>query len=98
MSTDATPRVEQIPDPCGLELERIWDEETQKNLLEAALARVKCKVNPKHLQIFDQYVLKGKSAREVAQIFQVKIPVVHLAKYRVSKKLKRELEDLKSIL
>jgi len=36
-------------------------------MLEAAVARVKEKVDPKQFQIFDCYALKGWSAEDVAQ-------------------------------
>src|SRR5215468_10732293 len=51
----AEPPAEEIA--VGAELEAIWDQEWEKNLLEAALERVKCQVAPEQFQIFDLYCL-----------------------------------------
>ncbi|MGZ5022630.1 MAG: RNA polymerase sigma factor, partial [Chthoniobacterales bacterium] len=53
-----TATIERIADPAGLELDEIWDEEWRRNRLQAAVARVKRKVDPKQYQIFDCYVFK----------------------------------------
>src|SRR5258708_3668503 len=54
--TARTSTVEKIPDPAGLDIEIIWDEEWRKNLLDAAIERVRRQVDPKQFQIFDSYV------------------------------------------
>src|SRR6266516_3939557 len=48
--TQRTSTVERMPDPNGFELEAAWDDEWQKNLWAAALARVKAQVKPKQFQ------------------------------------------------
>jgi RNA polymerase sigma-70 factor (ECF subfamily) len=47
-----------VADPEAGNLEQVWEEEWEKNLFDAALARVKQRADPKHLQIFDCYALK----------------------------------------
>ena len=49
--SSTTSTVEKIPDPAGFELESIWDEEWKKNLIDAALERVKRQVNAKQYQM-----------------------------------------------
>src|SRR6266487_2006145 len=48
-----TGTIEPLPDPAGDRFGQIWEDEWQRNMLEAAVARVKEKVDPKQFQIFD---------------------------------------------
>ncbi len=61
-----TATIDRISDPAGLDLQTVWDEEWRKNRLQAAVARVKRKVDPKQYQIFDCYVFKQWPAQKVA--------------------------------
>ncbi len=90
----STSQLEQIPDPNGLVLEKVWDEEWRKNLTQRALARVKRKVKPKYFQIFDLYVLKGQPGDKVARIVGVGRGQIYLVKHRIASMLKRELDSL----
>ena len=63
-------------------------------LLAAALEKVKPRVDLKQWQIFDLYVLKEWSARDVAKALNVSIGRVYLAKHRISALAKRELKRL----
>ncbi|MGZ5538477.1 MAG: RNA polymerase sigma factor, partial [Chthoniobacterales bacterium] len=86
-----TATIERIADPAGLELDEIWDEEWRRNRLQAAVARVKRKVDPKQYQIFDCYVFKEWPAQKVASELRVTIAQVYLAKHRLAALLKKEL-------
>src|SRR5829696_9196663 len=76
--------LERIPDPAGVDLEAIWNEEWEKNLADAALARVKEQVNPKQFQMFNFYVLKQWPVKDVAKTLGVTATQVYLAKHRIS--------------
>src|SRR5262245_5816957 len=52
--------VEELPDPAGVNLEAVWDDEWEQNLLDSALARVKHRVNSKKFQIFNLCVVKQR--------------------------------------
>ena len=94
-STAGTATVEQIADPRQSELEAIWDEEWEKNLMHAAAERVKRQVDPRQYQVFDLYVMKEWPARKVASALKVNIGRVYLAKHRIGGMLKREINCLK---
>ena len=47
-----TATIERISDPNSEDLDRLWEQEWQKNLLEVALAKVKRRVNAKQYQMF----------------------------------------------
>ena len=86
--------VDSMEDTKAGTLERIWDAEWQKNLADAALARVKTQVSPKQYQIFDCYVIREWDAERVKSQLGVSMTQVYLAKHRVGKILKKELDRL----
>jgi RNA polymerase sigma-70 factor (ECF subfamily) len=54
--TGLTDAINRVPDPAGVRLEAVWNEEWEKNMISAALERVKSKVSPK------QYVRSARAA------------------------------------
>ena len=98
-STDDTSRTdtaESVPDPAGLELDAVWDEEWRKNLVDGAIERVKQQVTPKQFQIFDLSVLKSLPVREVTKLLKVNAAQVYLARHRVSALVKKEVTSLEA--
>jgi RNA polymerase sigma factor (sigma-70 family) len=81
---------------CGVppELEKLWEEEWQTNLLGAALAKARRRVDPQQYQLFDCYVNKEWPAERVAQTFAVSLNQVYLAKHRVTELIKEEVERI----
>ena len=69
--TQRTATVERVADPKPFDLEAAWDAEWDRNLWDAALARVKLKVRPKQFQMFDLYVVKEWPVKEVARALGV---------------------------
>ena len=91
-----TATIERIPDPDGVDLDAMWQEEWQQNLLAAALERVKRKVDARHYQIFDCAVVKQWSASKVAKELGVNIAQVYLVKHRLAGLLKREVKAIEA--
>jgi len=91
-----TATVERLPDPMGLELEAVWEEEWEKNLMEAAIERVKKRVDPKHYQIFDLYAVKGWPVTKVARTLKVNCGRVYLINHRIKKLIKKEINYLQT--
>jgi RNA polymerase sigma factor (sigma-70 family) len=89
-----TATIERIPDSHAVDLDTLWEKEWQENLFEAAVARVKKKVDPKQFQVFDCYVRKEWPAQKVAAQLRVSIGQVYLARHRVSALLKKEIKAL----
>ena len=86
----------EIADPKGLELERIWDEEWQKTLIQTALTSLKRTVSPKQFQIFKCHCIDEWSVKEVCKALNVNRAQVYMAKQRVGKLFKQELELVRS--
>ena len=85
-----------ISDPKGLELERIWDEEWHKNLIDSSLTRIKRIVSPKQFQIFKCYCIDEWTVTEICKALNVNSAQVYMAKQRVGKLFKQELELVRS--
>jgi len=91
-----TSTIARAIDPAGPELEAVWNTEWRRNLLDAALQRVKGKVSARQYQIFDCYVVKEWPAQRVQRDLGVNIAQVYLAKHRVAALLKKEIELLQA--
>ena len=86
----------RIPDEQSGQWEQTWDEEWQKNLMETAVQRVKRRVSIEQFQMFDLFVLKQWPARDVAKTLSVTIAHVYVAKHRISKLIRKEVEALEA--
>jgi RNA polymerase sigma factor (sigma-70 family) len=93
-SRSGTCLMESIPDPNGSKLESIWDAEWEKNLMEAAIQRIKRVVKAKWYQAFELYALRKWPARRVAAGLGLNVGQVYLAKHRVARLLKNEVARL----
>ena len=82
--TPHTSSTARIPDPAGLELEKVWDEEWQANLISAALDRVQRQVSAKHYQMFYLHVIRGVTVEKVAAATGVKPNEIYLVKHRLT--------------
>ena len=87
--------IREVPDPASLALDAIWDEEWQKNLIDAALERIKVQINPEHYQIFYLSAVKGMEPRRTAKLLSISISRVYLVRHRVGSLFKKEIEALK---
>ncbi len=94
-NNDAIDLLDQIPDSAG-GLAEIWDAEWEANVWEAAMERVKRKVDLKHYQIFDLFVFKHLSALEISRTMEVNPARVYFIKHKVQKLLKRECDAIRA--
>jgi RNA polymerase sigma factor (sigma-70 family) len=97
-TSTGTSAIEAMIDPAGSKLEAVWDEEWESNLIDAALERVKTKVDSKQYQIFDLHVLKKWPVLKVAKMLSVNPGRVYLSKHRIGKLLKEEVNRLRTKL
>jgi RNA polymerase sigma factor (sigma-70 family) len=81
---------------ADLAFEDLWDEEWHKNLLEAALERVKRKVAPEHYQIFYLHSLKGMPARDIGELLGVSLAKVYVVRHRVARLIKSEIRAIEA--
>jgi RNA polymerase sigma-70 factor (ECF subfamily) len=86
--------MEKIPDPDAGALDRIYEEEWQKNIYTVALERVRKRVDAKQFQMFDCYAIKEWPVADVAKNLDVTVAMVYTAKHRVSELIKDEAQRL----
>lgn len=91
-----TGTLEGLPDPEGLKLEAVWDEEWEKNLMDAAVQRVKKKVDPRHFQAFDLYVIRQWPVSKVARTLRMNPGRVYLVKHRINNLIRKEIAYLQT--
>jgi RNA polymerase sigma factor (sigma-70 family) len=84
----------EMADPVEPGLEALWKEEWEKNLMDAALERVKRQTRPQHYQIFYLLMVKRQSVAEVSELLGVSRAQIYLAKHRVGALVKREVARL----
>ena len=75
-------------------IETAWNEEWEKSTFDAALARVRAAINPRHFQVFDYCVLKEWPASKVAATLGLNAAQVYLAKHRVAQAMKRAVRRI----
>jgi len=95
--TRLTSTIDRLAGQDGRDLNQIWDDEWKQNLLNAALTRLKKKIDPKQFQIFDCYVQKQWPAQKVAERLRVNVAQVYLVRHRVTRLLKKEVQALEKM-
>ena len=87
--------VDLVPDPAADALDEVWQREWEQNLLDAGYRHVRAKVSSQQLLIF-RLATKGDLAlTQVAKKLGVSLAQVYLARHRVGKLLKTEVQRLR---
>jgi RNA polymerase sigma-70 factor (ECF subfamily) len=89
-----TRTIEKVVDEKEQGWTTLWDIEWERNLFNAAMAKVKRRVDPQRFQVFDLYVNKHWPPTKVAKAFGISVAQVYLAKHRVTLLLKEEVKRL----
>ena len=85
----------QIPDTMAEDtFAGLWDEEWQRNLVDAAMERVKRQVSGEHYQIFYLHSVKNMPARDIGELLGVSAAKVYVVRHRVGRLVKREVRAL----
>ncbi len=72
-----------------------WEEDWERNFIDAAVERVKRRVNPRDFQIFSFCTLQRKGSQETAKVLDVTLARVYMARHRISREIAREVARLK---
>src|SRR5262245_35030208 len=81
----------QLPDPSAARLEALWNEEWHQSLLDMARALVKRRVGERQFRMFELYVMQQLPLKDVTRLLRVNAAQVYMAKYRITRLLKKEL-------
>jgi RNA polymerase sigma-70 factor (ECF subfamily) len=85
--------LQQIADPDS-DLNRQWDEEHDRYVLNCLLDLVEEEFEPVTLQAFRRLALDGVSGAEAAQELELSVAAVYVAKSRVLARIRQEAEGL----
>jgi RNA polymerase sigma factor (sigma-70 family) len=92
--TPRTATIERVPDPNSPNLDAIWEQQWQQNLMEAALERVRQTAAAKQYQLFDLYVIKGWRVEDIIGALRVTEHQVYKAKTRILALVRKEVKRL----
>lgn len=94
--TDASPAPPEpaVTDDPAAELERV----ARRELLHAALHRLRLQVNEQHLHVYQLHLLEGWPVDKVAGFFRITSAQVYVIKNRVGKRFREELHRLRAEL
>jgi len=79
----------RVPDPAKDELDRIWEEEWERHVIEAALEKVKSQADARHYQAFYLQAIKQVPPAKVANLLGMKVDQVYVIKHRLRRCLKK---------
>ena len=86
---------EYVAEPAADALDEVWQREWEENLLNAAYRRVRSKVSAQQLLIFRLATTEELALTQVAKKLDVSLAQVYLARHRVGKLLKAEVQRLR---
>jgi RNA polymerase sigma-70 factor (ECF subfamily) len=89
----ATAALQQLADPDS-DLNRQWDQEHDRYVLDCLLDLVEEEFEPATLQAFRRLALDSASGAEVAQELGLSVAAVYVAKSRVLQRIRQEAEGL----
>jgi RNA polymerase sigma-70 factor, ECF subfamily len=89
----AVAALQEIADPDSA-LNRQWDEEHDRYVLDCVLDLVEEEFEPVTLQAFRRLALDGKSGAEAAEELGLSVAAVYVAKSRVLARIRQEAEGL----
>lgn len=85
---------EGVPQTSVDPLQQLWEEEWRQNQLQLAVERVKHKVAPRQWQMFDLAALQEWPAKRICDVLGVNRAQVYMARMRIGRLLKAEMESL----
>jgi RNA polymerase sigma-70 factor (ECF subfamily) len=91
--SDFLRRLDELESPDSA-LSRLWDREHDEHVAAALMQRVQGDFAPETWQAFRRHALEGESAVRVAEALGLSLNSVLLAKSRVLKRLRQELDGL----
>jgi len=86
--------LDQLSDPAGSKFDALWDQEWHQALLGMAEALVRRKIGARQFRMFELYVLQQLPMKQVTRELGVNAAQVYMAKYRITRLLKKEIKQL----
>ncbi len=87
--------IEAVSDPAGDQLDEVWQREWEENLIGTAFRRLRAKVGSQQLLIFRTALMDDLPTGQVAKKLGVNVAQVYLARHRVGKLFRAEVQRLR---
>lgn len=87
--------IERLPASEGDDMDRVWQEEWERSILDTALERVKATVAARQFLVFQMTTAQGIPASAVARSLGLNVAQVYLARHRVARAIRSEVEKLR---
>jgi RNA polymerase sigma factor (sigma-70 family) len=94
-ATEGECALEQLPDPAADAADEVWQREWEENLFSAAFRRLRSKVSAQQLLIFRLATPGDLPLTQVAKKLGVSLAQVYLARHRVGRLFKAEVQRLR---
>jgi len=85
--------LDQLEDPCSA-LSKLWDQEHDRHVTLALLARIRPRFEEKTWQAFQRVALEGVAVDDVAAELDMTVNAIFIAKSRVIHALRQEGQGL----
>ena len=73
-------------------VEQSLEADARRHLIQAALDRLRNRINPRDLQIFQHLVIEEWPVTRIAEFFRIRPALVYVIRHRVARQLRSELE------
>lgn len=73
-------------------VEQALEADARRHLIQAALERLRSRVSPRDLQIFQHLVVEEWPVARIAEFFRVRPALIYVVRHRVARQLRQELE------
>ncbi len=91
-------RAEEINAGASYDMDAVWESEWRQHLMDRALRRVQETVSARNIQIFQLNTVQGWSIEEIAASLCISRARIYLARHRVGRLVKREIEGMRKEL
>lgn len=89
-----TDLVDRFADVLSPSLDDEWDRQWREQIVDVALRRIRRRVDPAHLQLYDLFVLKGWKSERIVRLLGVSRSQIYHAKERIGRLVEEEVQRL----
>ena len=89
---------ERFADPAGSALDKIWEDEWERHVIEAALNKVKQQADARHYQAFYLNAIKQVPPASVAEMVGINVDQVYLIKHRLTKLFQEAIKEVETMI
>jgi RNA polymerase sigma-70 factor (ECF subfamily) len=80
------------------DIEEALETDARRQLMQVALERLKQRINPRDLQVFQHLVVEEWPVEKVASFFGIRSALIYVIRHRVGRQLRLELERIQKRL